>query len=380
MGHKQPSQETLQLMGLELEAFEKGGNSLDGLEINPDDYIDRSKIKVVKAKREDIFKLKVRDYDNATIAATLGLKEIEVEVIIERDQSKIKKDPRSKAILDLYLDGNTLEVIGTQYKLTRERIRQIIRREVGNQFNYGPMEQKYRQAEIETAVRAIVDNSRDDRVGETVGQKIAAAEEKGIQAQYFDSVLKYCTAVGINRDIFKKNFPELYSVVKRNENIRKSKWSQYYEACVECGTTTVKYRSTGFCEDCYPKSKHFKRMQQRSHLKNRDVRLAKNKIYLDDYNNRPDIIARKEKEYDDLYFGGNRKNAIKRDGYKCLDCGMNTEVKDKLGRQKVRVWHLNGNTNDHSLDNLGTYCQSCLYKHRLGRRWDNFGKGRSSKK
>lgn len=326
----------------------------------------------------EIIRLKVAELSPTAIAAQLKVDLAHVEKILERDTRKAKSNPKYKAMLDEYQDGYTLEEIGQKYDVTRERVRQCIEREVGYQLGYGPQEQKFRKLEVKTAVRAVVQISREDRQSDIVEMKLKEAKEKGIDPKYFDSIRKYCAAVGVKAVALKANHPEIYNQVKVNQNRAKQKWNTYYDACRMCGLTVAKYRSNGYCENCYAKSPEWKQMVKLSYQRNKEARAEANKKFREKYVARPEVAARLEQEYDDKYFGGNRKAALERDGHRCLGCGMSTEVKDALGRQRVRVWHLNG-SEDHSLDNLGTYCQSCLYKLGLGRSWDNFGKGRKKK-
>lgn len=326
----------------------------------------------------EIIRLKVGELSPATIATQLNIELAHVEKILERDTRKATSNPKYKAMLDEYQDGYTLEEIGQKYNVTRERVRQCIEREVGYQLGYGPQEQKFRRLEVKTAVRAVVQISREDRQGDIVEIKLKEAEGKGIDPKYFDSIRKYCAAVGVKADALKANRPEIYNQVKVNQNRAKQKWNTYYDACRMCGLTIAKYRSNGYCENCYAKSPEWKQMVKLSYQRNKEARAEANKKFREKYVARPEIAAKLEREYDKKYFGGNRSKALERDNHKCRGCGMSTDVKDSLGRQKVRVWHLNSSEN-HSLDNLGTYCQSCLYKLGLGPRREGFGKGRKKK-
>lgn len=325
----------------------------------------------LKKLNSEIIRLKVAELTPAEIALELHTDIESVEKIIDRDRHRAKSNPRYKEMLDMYQDGYTLESIGQKYKLTRERVRQCIKREIGYQMGYGPREQEFRKLELNTAVRAVVQISRDDREGDTVEEKLKYATDRGIDPAYFDSVRKFCAATGIKAEALKNVRPDIYNQLKINQNKAKQKWSTYYDACRLCGLTVAKHRSNGYCMNCYAKSPEWKQMVKISYQRNKEARSEANKRYREKYFSRPDIKAREEREYDLKYFGGNRKAALERDGYKCLGCGMSTEVKDAAGRQKVRVWHLNGNGDDHSLDNLGTYCQSCLFKRHLGGYWHN---------
>ena len=318
---------------------------------------------VDRATYRKIFILKARGLSLGKIATGVGVSEAAVEKAYQKDKSKIKNDKRAQKCLELYRQGSSLKEIGQKFGITRERVRQITKKQFGYELGYGPTEQKARKQEINTAYRSIVQSSRGERREEVAITKFAEAKAKGLEPEYFDSLTKYAEATGINHEMLKEFVPEAYKAIQHNARIKSQRWSWHYDACRTCGTTSVKHRGYGYCEDCYTRSPEFKASQKRSHMKNRDTILAHNKKYAEEYYSRPEVIEKLERKYDLKYFDGNRKLALNRDGHKCIGCGMPTDIKDKAGRSKVRVWHL-GNKNDNSLDNLGTYCQSCLFKHK----------------
>lgn len=320
-----------------------------------------------------IFELRANGMDADAIAEELNYPLFSVVASIERDKSKIKNDSRASECLQLYKQGESLEVIGSKFGITRERVRQITKKQFGFELGYGPMEQKVRKDEITKLHRELVASSRLERRDDAVSQRVEEAKRKGIEPEYFDSVTKFSNAIGVNPSALKELRPDIYRIVAKNAYEKSKKWSWYYDSCRNCGTTSVKHRGYGYCNDCYTKSPEFKASQQRSHQKNRDKILANNKKYSAKYMSRPDVMERLEREYDEKYFGGNRKAALERDGYQCKGCGMSVEVKDAAGRAKARVWHL-GAKDDHTLDNLGTYCQRCLYKYRGINPFNNFGR------
>jgi DNA-binding CsgD family transcriptional regulator len=357
MSGKELSDEKLRLMALELEDYEEG---LVAKGHGPFVF-DRSLIKVDKAFRHKIFELRSNGADVKTISSELGLSEIEVEVVIERDQAKIKKNPKWEECLRLYREGYTLEEIGEKVNLTRERVRQICNKQLAVELGFGPTELMYRKAEISAKYRSIVQDSREERVEDNVEDKLNEALEKGLDPQYFDSFQKFTVATGISAENLKKFKPDVYKEILINQRRRKQKWTKYYDACRICGTTSVKHRGYGYCVNCYTQSPEWKNTVKLSYQRNKASRQVAFKKYAEDYYSRPEVIEKQDREYDEKYFGGNRKLALERDGYKCISCGMTTEVKYKSGKPKVRVWHLD-DTEDNRLENLGTYDQSCFIK------------------
>lgn len=93
----------------------------------------------------------------------------------------------------------------------------------------------------------------------------------------------------------------------------------------------------------------------------------------EDNRKRKHLYRGRYKEYNKKYlqeyidssrFGGNRKEVLERDNYKCVQCGMsNEEHLDAWGRE-ITVDHIDGNgrgseEKNNSLDNLQTLCLSC---------------------
>lgn len=322
-----------------------------------------------KPEKLQVFELKAQGYSEIEIARMLGVSRRPIAEVINKDKSKIKNNSRAIECLELYKNGASLEEIGGKFGITRERVRQITRKQYAYDLGYGPFEQAARKSEIVESYRNIVEGSRLERKSEIVEKRYEEALSKGLEPEYFDSLPKFCEATGISESLLKAIKPDAYEIVLKNARQKARKWSWYYDECQRCGTTTVKHRGYGYCENCYAYSPEFKASQQRSHQKYRDEILAKNKIYSQEYSSRPEVIERLEREYDEKYFGGNRKAALERDNFACLGCKMSIDVRNKSGKPAVRVWHLKGK-DDHSLENLGTYCQSCLFKAQGMSRWN----------
>jgi len=327
------------------------------------------------SEKSRIFDLKSEGYGIPEIALIIETNQFRVQKLIQKDKASIKPNPRAEESLRLYKSGTPLEEIGAGLGITRERVRQITRKQYGFELGYGPQEQKARKTEIDKSYRAIVHGSRAGRREETFNEKISIALEKGYDPQYFDTFSAFIKAADVAKDDLKEFRPDIYNVIAKNARLKAQRWSWHYDACRTCGTTTVKHEIYGYCKNCYYKSPEYKAIQQRSHEKYRDDRLLQNKVYAEDYYNRPKVKEKLEQEYDEKYFGGNRKLALERDNYQCRGCGMSVSEKDTAGRSKVRVWHLK-EKDDHSLESLATYCQSCLFKFEGLTPRNKFGRGR----
>lgn len=328
-----------------------------------------------KTDKTKVFELKVEGYSVSEIAHMLDTNALGVQKVLDKDGARVKNNPRAIECLELYRNGTSLEDIGNKLGITRERVRQITKKQFGFELGYGPLEQNARKEEIDTAYRSIVRSSRSERQEELMNVKLEEAIGKGFDPVYFDSLSAFASAVNINITALQKHRPDVYNIIRKNAHQKAQRWSWHYDACRTCGTTKVKHEIYGYCKNCYFKSPEFKAIQQRSHEKYRDNRLLQNKQYAEDYYNRPEVKEKLEREYDEKYFGGNRKLALERDNYQCLGCGMSVDVKDKSGKPRARVWHL-GDKDDNSLENLGTYCQSCLFKYKGISPRNNFGRAR----
>lgn len=310
-----------------------------------------------------VFGLKSKGYTIEEIALDLDYSVKFVESVIDHDRQKIKNRKEWVSMLEQYRNGSTLQEIGIQFNLTRERVRQLIKAQLSIEHGYGPSERKFHTDEIIEEFKHIVKSSSTERTEDETLRKINDAREKGVQPQYFESVHSYNKAVGTVTENLKKFAPEVYQILKANQRIRDQRWHKYYSECRMCHTTNHKYKGRGYCSDCYTKSPEWKESQERYRLNNLEKFKEKNKQYQLEYSQRPEVKARIEAYTDEKHFGGNRKFALERDDYRCVKCGKDMSEKDKLGKSKVRVWHLNGKKDDNRLDNLGTYCLSCYTKY-----------------
>lgn len=93
-----------------------------------------------------------------------------------------------------------------------------------------------------------------------------------------------------------------------------------------------------------------------------------NKMSLEHYyKNRDKYLEQRKKIREEIRFGGLRETILKRDGYRCVKCGITREEhKKKFGRD-IAIDHIDGNGRssknpNNSPDNLQTLCSSCHSK------------------
>ena len=125
---------------------------------------------------------------------------------------KYKRKSKHKEILErklltlnLYRQGNTLEKIGTEIGVTRERVRQIVKSTI---IQLGINESIERGIEIDTDV--LIQEEKKNR-----NERIAKLTRKD-----------------------------------RNINNKKKKWSRDYSACRECGGVNYPHLRHGKCQKC----------------------------------------------------------------------------------------------------------------------------------
>lgn len=226
---------------------------------------------------------------------------------------------RQNDILKKYKGGQTLEEIGKEYNLTRERIRQIV------------------EKGLIQSIREII------REGIAIDLREFLKEEKH----------KHLEAV-INK----------HGVLKQESPLPKQqkRWSKYYDRCRKCGTSVIHHHSHGYCRRCYPKTEIFKELQESSRLRNIEKRKKYVKEYSKRYSRRPEVIRKRQMQWDLKYFGGNREKALIRDGEKCQFCGLPREESYTKYSKDLIVTHIN-NLRDNSLENLLTLCKDCFYEY-----------------
>jgi len=222
---------------------------------------------------------------------------------------------RQKDMLRKYKNGWTFADIARKYQLSRERVRQIIKKVL-----------LYEAKEI-------IDQ------GEKLDLKKFFIEEKKKHIE---------------------KMKEKYGFIQKKDLIKKDeKWSRDYDYCRKCATTAIKYRSNGYCKRCYPKTEIFKEYQRISRLRN--IKKIKKRVseYSKIYSKRPEVIAKRRERENLKFFGGNREKTILRDGERCRKCGLSREENRRKSGKDLYVLHIK-DRKDNNLRNLITLCSRCF--------------------
>ena len=82
-------------------------------------------------------------------------------------------------------------------------------------------------------------------------------------------------------------------------------------------------------------------------------------MYIKKYKSRPEVKERERKNNDIKFFGGNRENALIRDHYACVECGMTRDQSVSILKKDLFVKHAH-DKNNNSLNNLVTLCGNCF--------------------
>ncbi len=274
---------------------------------------------------------------------------------------------RNKEIMAMYNNGKTLEYIGNNFKITRSRAQQIlskmIRQNILDQLGFdlrkmSKEEKEMLEVAVKEEIKEIYQNrgfiERDKRADEL-------KEEMKLLPDYqnFSCVSKYVKALKINASTLKVLFPDIYEYLS---NKTKNKWSQHYDRCRQCGTTSIRHQSYGLCRKCYLKSDYFKDIAEASRLRNKDKWKAKQREYQKEYVKRPEIKEKFRRLNDLKNFGGKREEVLARNNYKCVKCGISRDKSYKKYERDLYIRHIDNDKNNHSLSNLTSLCYKCFNK------------------
>ncbi len=194
--------------------------------------------------------------------------------------SRAKEVPeRNLKILELYKDGLTLEKIGEEYSISRERIRQII---------------------VSTIQKQV-------------------SNESMLNDEYADFWARFREMQSTRSVLIEGSKP---GKLKKEKTERLFKWSRSFESCKSCGTMIIPHFQNGLCEECGNKS----------------IAGDAREAMIKDHNDKCDVcsISRsKAIEYykRDFYLSRKTKNVL------CRKCFLES-TGGKLGVSKKNKWKM----------------------------------------
>lgn len=262
------------------------------------------------------------------------------------------RQSEEKRFYDLYSRGSTLQDIGVNRGISRERVRQIIARAEKTIATINDV------SDSSWLHAATLQRNKGNALTRTLwyqsiytdpGKALAhASESRSVKSFMSDYKIPQSRLAD-----FRQAFPSVYRAIR-------SRWSTEYDECKSCGLTRNKHRSYGYCTECYWTSAPFKELQKKSYLKHIDKRKRHNSIYLKEYYKRPEVVQRLKVKSDNELFSGNRDAALEQGGFRCTVCGISRDEQLSRYGKDLKVRHLDNDKDNNNLENLAAMCDSCF--------------------
>jgi len=154
---------------------------------------------------------------------------------------------RENTIINLYRKGLTLEEISKDFNITRERIRQIIKKgfmkelAIKGREGYKIIITEYLDAEKNA--HRVARSKIPDNIRKLILKDISLFKSKII------SLSELSTKYRVSKTKIEK-IPEYANFIKKSTDAKKSKWSWNYIHCRKCKTTNIPHMKNGLCERC----------------------------------------------------------------------------------------------------------------------------------
>lgn len=169
--------------------------------------------------------------------------------------------------------------------------------------------------------------------------------------------INVCHKCGKKDKYIYKNYDGKYwcqKCIKAERKKKKKRWSRKFDKCQDCGTTKIKHVSHGRCEKCVRKFLYNYDLKRKEALK-----LSNKKWRKSNKDKVKKIAIKASEKIREKKFGGNRKKALERDGYKCIICGR--EENDTI-LNVTRIEKKDG----YIINNLITLCSKCHFNYVRG--------------
>ncbi len=160
----------------------------------------------------------------------------------------LELSPREKEFLEEYRKGMSLNQIGNDKKLSRERVRQIIKKailkEVGTKVRDG----------FEMDVQEVFSNERTShfraRNSMPEEERVKLLADYLVRANSHTSIQEFAQEVGLSTQKLAQHFPDVVKIIEQKGREKKARWSRAYIHCRGCGTTIIPHFKRGYCEQC----------------------------------------------------------------------------------------------------------------------------------
>lgn len=273
------------------------------------------------------------------------------------------KTKEAQIMMD-YMAGENLAEIGVQMNLSRERVRQLFKKSLIidlAKLNLGPEDPKakeihsqiqttYKQNRSRREYKSIIEENYENIV-EMLTSKTILSESRLIKELKLAPSAKY---------LIEEDYEEFLEIISHNKN----RWSWKHDACKMCGTTEVKHKYWGYCNNCYTKTDEWKKVQYEYRLRHPEEVRARNRKYGAKYHQRPEVKERYRQRTHTRNFDGNRDRAFEVYGDKCFDCGMTRDSHKTRTKKDMPIYHRDGDQSNNDISNLMPLCFGCLSRRR----------------
>lgn len=229
-------------------------------------------------------------------------------------------DKNHASFLRLYISGESYASIAKNYNITRERVRQIIYKEIEANVLTEFSDQGVtlvKDDQLKAKVKKRLDlikqgkrNKRNSKKDAILKNHIDRINVYGIDN--FKTISELNNFIGKDADKVHRRYPQIFIEIRRN---RKERWSEQFSSCKICRTTQIKHQSNGYCANCYARENAF---------------------------------------------DGNREKTIQRDNEECILCHLSREDHKKMYGKDLYVHRKFADSND--LENLVTLCNDCHFE------------------
>lgn len=271
-------------------------------------------------------------------------------------------DTTEAAVIEGYIDGENLSEVGIRLGFSRERSRQFfekairIEAERTDPENLGIVVTEFKKKLKETNKqnrslkqhKAFIDEHYQEIVKKLTSENVLAAS----------TMLKLFNLPANAMRAIESDYPELLQIIAKNEK----RWAWEYDSCKICGTTEVKHKIYGCCENCYWKTDEWKNRQNEYRKRNVDKIRDQQRQYALEYSKRPEVKARWQKRHDKVNYEGNRDTALRNANYCCEDCGISQLDHQNTYKKDLHVYRMDGDQSNNDLENLRVLCMSCSIK------------------